>query len=153
MNMAVAAQRLVGLLFLVAGALKFTPQVEDVPAVLRRAAERNAGTGLASASRLFSVHHVAVQLLVACVMIGTGLVYLVNRGFVRLAALIQIAMLCTFSTFLVTSEGAVIVLVDASFVAFNVWLLVTHSRRARRAAGRGSTPRSPTELTHAKQGE
>ena len=122
-------QRVLGVVFLVAGVAKFFPQIEDVGGVLSNAAAANHGTLLAPASDLFATHHVFMTVLVAVAMIATGAVQLLDRGFIRAASTGQILMCVCFSTFIFRSIPQV-VLVDLLFVAACAYVVVSRSKVA-----------------------
>jgi hypothetical protein len=128
-------QRVVGVLYIVAGIGKFFPEIESVEQRLDEAAEANDGVAvLGGFTNWLDGHPTGVTVFVAAAMVVSGLVLLRNRELVLAALYGQLLMLVCFVLILVGSVPQILVL-DAAFFAAGIYLIVVH----RRAAA-GSSP-------------
>lgn len=89
-------QRFLGGLYLIAGVLKPFPKPEDVRGTLAQAHEANLGTWVEPFSGWCVANPWPVIGIVAVAMIGLGIVYLSDRGPIRLAVVGNLAMLVCF---------------------------------------------------------
>jgi hypothetical protein len=126
---ALIVQRIVGALFLLAGLVKPLPAVENVPQLLRDAAQANEGTWMEGASRQLAEHSGLVVAFVALTMIASGICLLWNKYLVRSAAVGQIVMLCCFMAVL-HRLAPIVVVVDLAFIAADVWIIYAHASPA-----------------------
>lgn len=126
-------QRVLGAIFLLAGVLKFSPVPEDVPLSLRQMALANAGTWLAPASEWCASHPFVIQVIVGVGMTAAGLVYLLDRGPVRAAAIGLSTMLLCFIVFLWRWRGALVAPSDTALIVMNVLIYLDRAERQREA--------------------
>ncbi len=89
-------QRLIGVLFLIAGIGKFSTAIEDPYLVLEQARISNLHTWLAPLSAFAVVQEKWLIPLIGTTMILTGIALLANRGPVRLSIIILICMVILF---------------------------------------------------------
>ncbi|MEV0440547.1 DUF6041 domain-containing protein [Streptomyces spectabilis] len=124
-------QRILGVLYALAGIAKFFPRAESVEDRLDAAAEANEGLAvIGPLSDRLAAHPTAVATLVGVAMFTGGAVLVANRNrrLVIAALWAQLAMLACFVAVLVTSVPAIL-LFDAAFVAAGLWLLRLHTSR------------------------
>lgn len=93
-------QRVIGVLYLIAGMAKAFPKLENVPQELRNAAQTNTNTLYSSASNWFAAHTTFMLIFVGLTMIALGVVYIWDRYLVKLAVLGNLVMLISFVTIL-----------------------------------------------------
>ncbi|MFJ9538353.1 DUF6041 domain-containing protein [Streptomyces sp. NPDC101225] len=121
-------QRVVGVLYIIAGVGKFFPQLESVEKRLDDAADANHGIAvIGDFTEWLAKYPMGVTVFVAAAMIGSGLVLIRNRELVLPALYGQLAMLVCFVIVLVASVPQILVL-DAAFFAAAIYLTVVHRR-------------------------
>lgn len=135
-------QRVVGVLYIIAGVGKFFPEVESVEQRLDDASDANHGVAVIGPfTDWLADHPTGVTVFVAAAMILSGLVLIRNRELVRAALYGQLVMLVCFVIVLVSSVPSILVL-DAAFFAAAIYLIVVHRRTpassARVPAGAGT---------------
>ncbi|MCI3934235.1 DUF6041 domain-containing protein [Streptomyces sp. AN091965] len=123
-------QRVLGVLYVLAGLAKFVPGIESVEGRLDAAADANEGLAvLGPLSDRLAAHPSAVAALVGVAMAASGAVLVADcdRRLVVAALWAQLAMLACFVAVLVTSVPQIL-LFDAAFVAAGGRLLLVHAR-------------------------
>lgn len=133
-------QRIVGVLYILAGIGKFFPEVESVEQRLDDAAEANDGAPLlGSFTEWLADYPTAVTVFVAAVMVAGGVALIWNRYLVVEAIYGQLLMLVCFVVILVSSVPQILVL-DAAFFAAAIYLLMRHRAPAPATAGASAGP-------------
>ncbi|MFG2346872.1 DUF6041 domain-containing protein [Streptomyces phaeochromogenes] len=121
-------QRIVGVLYIIAGVGKFFPQIESVEERLDDAADANDGAAVIGPfTEWLAKYPMGVTVFVAAAMVVSGAVLIRNRGPVVSALYGQLLMLVCFVVVLVSSVPQILVL-DAAFFVAGIHLLVVHSR-------------------------
>lgn len=121
-------QRVVGVLYIIAGVGKFFPEVESVEQRLNDAADANHDIAvLGDFTDWLAESPTAVTVFVAAAMVVSGLVLIRNRELVLAALYGQLLMLVLFVIILVGSVPEILLL-DAAFFAAAVLLIVVHRR-------------------------
>lgn len=121
-------QRVVGVLYIIAGVGKFFPEVESVEQRLDDASDANHGVAVIGPfTDWLADHPTGVTVFVAAAMILSGLVLIRNRELVLTALYGQLVMLVCFVIVLVSSVPQILVL-DAAFFAAAIYLIVVHRR-------------------------
>ncbi|WP_338896090.1 DUF6041 domain-containing protein [Streptomyces sp. TG1A-60] len=121
-------QRIVGVLYIIAGIGKFFPQIESVEQRLDDAADANDGVAvLGSFTEWLAQYPMGVAVFVAVTMIVSGAVLIRNRRLVVAALYGHLLMMVCFVIILVSSVPQILVL-DAAFFVAAVYLLVLHRR-------------------------
>lgn len=126
-------KRIFGVLYVLAAVAKAFPRVEDVGAVLRRAASANAGTPLAGVSAHLAVQALPVTIVAGVAMAAFGYSFLRDR-MLAAAAIGQIAMVLCFITILHRAYPLVF-LVDLPFFAAATFVLCDALRATGRERG------------------
>jgi len=93
-------QRVVGVLYLIAGFAKAFPNLENVPQELQNAEQVNTNAWFSSASNWFAAHTTFMLIFVGLAMVALGVVYLWDRYLVKLAVLGNLVMVACFITIL-----------------------------------------------------
>lgn len=121
-------QRVVGVLYIIAGVGKFFPEIESVEQRLDDAADANHGTAvIGDFTDWLAKYPTGVTVFVAAAMVVSGLVLIRNRGLVLAALYGQLVMLVSFVIILVSSVPQILGL-DAAFFAAAIYLIVVHRR-------------------------
>jgi hypothetical protein len=121
-------QRVVGVLYIIAGIGKFFPEIESVEQRLDDAADANHGVAvLGGFTDWLDGHPTGGTVFVAAAMVVSGLVLIRNRELVLPALYGQLLMLVCFVFILVSSVPQILVL-DAAFFAAAIHLIVVHRR-------------------------
>ncbi|MGC9540712.1 DUF6041 domain-containing protein [Streptomyces sp. UG1] len=121
-------QRVVGVLYIIAGVGKFFPEIESVEQRLDDAADANHDIAvIGDFTDWLAGYPTGVTVFVAAAMVVSGLVLIRNRELVLAALYGQLLMLVLFVIILVSSVPQILVL-DAAFFAAAVYLIVVHRR-------------------------
>jgi hypothetical protein len=121
-------QRIVGVLYIIAGVLKFFPEIESVEQRLDDAADANHDIAvIGDFTDWLAEYPAGVTVFVSAAMITNGLVLIRNRELVVAALYGQLVMLVSFVVVLVASVPQILLL-DAAFFAAAIRLLVAHRR-------------------------
>jgi protoporphyrinogen oxidase len=120
-------QRFFGILYLLAGIGKAFPQLEDVPAVLRSAAEANMGSSVQGLSLWLAQYGQSVNIVIGFLLAISGLLLLINHRLVKWVIYGQMVMMCFFVAILFRAQPQVLVL-DAVFFIAAIYMLRYHNR-------------------------
>ncbi|AXG81402.1 DUF6041 domain-containing protein [Streptomyces paludis] len=137
-------QRIVGVLYVIAGIGKFFPEIESVEERLNGAADGNDGIALVGPfTDWLAGHPTGVTVFVAAAMAVSGVVLILDRILVVAALYGQLLMLVCLVVILVSSVPQILVL-DAAFFAAAIYLLVRH----RRTPSPSTTAGAPAGTDH-----
>ncbi|WP_432192748.1 DUF6041 domain-containing protein [Streptomyces sp. bgisy027] len=121
-------QRVVGVLYIIAGVGKFFPEIESVEQRLKDAADANHDVAvIGDFTDWLAKSPTGVTVFVAAAMVVSGLVLIRNRELVLAALYGQLLMLVLFVIVLVSSVPQILLL-DAAFFAAAVHLIMVHRR-------------------------
>ncbi|MCX4911602.1 DUF6041 domain-containing protein [Streptomyces sp. NBC_00878] len=135
-------QRIVGVLYILAGIGKFFPELESVEQRLDDAADANGGAAvLGPFTEWLADHPMGVTVFVAAAMVASGAVLILNQKLVVAAIYGQLLMMVCFVIILVSSAPQILVL-DAAFFAAAIYLLVLHRRAPSPSTSPGATARA-----------
>ncbi|MFK4107080.1 DUF6041 domain-containing protein [Streptomyces sp. NPDC019531] len=138
-------QRIVGVLYIIAGVGKFFPEIESVEQRLDDAADANDGIAvIGDFTEWLATYPTGVTVFVAAAMIVSGLVLIRNRELVLAALYGQLVMLVCFVIILVSSVPQILVL-DAAFFAAAIYLIVAHRRAPAGSSRIPAEARTDTE--------
>ncbi|QOV34519.1 DoxX family membrane protein [Streptomyces ferrugineus] len=138
-------QRVVGVLYIIAGVGKFFPEIESVEQRLNDAADANHDIAvIGDFTDWLAKYPTGVTVFVAAAMVVSGLVLIRNRELVLAALYGQLVMLVCFVIVLVSSVPQILLL-DAAFFAAAVHLIVVHRRAPAGSAHRRAEAGADTE--------
>lgn len=138
-------QRIVGVLYIIAGVGKFFPEIESVEQRLNDAADANHDIAvIGDFTDWLAKYPTGVTIFVATAMIVSGLVLIRNRELVLAALYGQLVMLICFVIILVSSVPQILVL-DAAFFAAAIYLIVAHRRAPAKSSQVTAAARTDTE--------
>ncbi|WP_163833142.1 DUF6041 domain-containing protein [Spartinivicinus ruber] len=93
-------QKIVGIIYVLAGLGKAFPQLENVSEVLHNALLANQNTILEGVSEWLYLNSAFINIFVGIALFSSGLVLLINKSLVKAAIIGQILMLICFITIL-----------------------------------------------------
>ncbi|PSM42627.1 hypothetical protein C6Y14_15655 [Streptomyces dioscori] len=138
-------QRIVGVLYVIAGIGKFFPEIESVEERLDGAADGNDGVAvLGPFTDWLAEHPTGVTVFVAAAMVVSGVVLILDRYLVVAALYGQLLMLVCLVVILVSSVPQILVL-DAAFFAAAIHLLVRRRRTPSPSAAATSRARTDNQ--------